>query len=81
LVPGGADIDVIEENLPAFLEAVLKYKMMGRYEGQLKELIFGLFEVIPAPLLAIFTFRELELLMCGLPYGENTQSIIKDLKH
>eukprot|EP00573_Skeletonema_grethae_P001076 CAMPEP_0201686764 /NCGR_PEP_ID=MMETSP0578-20130828/1088_1 /ASSEMBLY_ACC=CAM_ASM_000663 /TAXON_ID=267565 /ORGANISM="Skeletonema grethea, Strain CCMP 1804" /LENGTH=875 /DNA_ID=CAMNT_0048170859 /DNA_START=38 /DNA_END=2665 /DNA_ORIENTATION=- len=67
LVPGGADIDVTEENLPEYIEACLKYRMLGRYEAQVNELLLGFFDVIPEPLLTIFDFQELELLMCGLP--------------
>mmetsp|Transcript_7788 Transcript_7788/g.16923 ORF Transcript_7788/g.16923 Transcript_7788/m.16923 type:complete len:817 (-) Transcript_7788:317-2767(-) len=67
LVPGGADIDVVEDNLPEYIEACLKYRLLGRYEAQLNELLLGFFDVIPEPLLTIFDFQELELLMCGLP--------------
>jgi len=67
LVPCGADIDVTEDNLPEYIEACLKYRMLGRYEDQLNELLLGFFDVIPEPLLTIFDFQELELLMCGLP--------------
>ena len=79
LVPGGADIDVTEENLPEYIEACLKYRLLGRYETQLNELLLGFFDVIPEPLLTIFDFQELELLMCGLPtidmdnWKENTE--------
>ncbi|EJK70889.1 hypothetical protein THAOC_07717 [Thalassiosira oceanica] len=79
LVPGGADIDLTEENLPEYKEANLKYRLLGRYEKQLNELLLGIFDVIPEPLLTIFDFQELELLMCGLPaididdWKENTE--------
>ena len=67
LVPNGADIDVVEDNLPEYIEACMKYRLLGRYEAQLNELLLGFFDVIPEPLLTIFDFQELELLMCGLP--------------
>ena len=67
LVPGGADIDVTGDNLPEYMEATLQYKMMGRVKPQLNELLLGFFDVIPEPILTIFDFQELELLMCGLP--------------
>ena len=67
LVPGGADIDVTGDNLPEYMEAILQYKMMGRVKPQLNELLLGFFDVIPEPILTIFDFQELELLMCGLP--------------
>ena len=67
LIPNGANVDVTEENLPEYIEACLKYRLLGRYEAQLNELLLGFFDVIPEPLLTIFDFQELELLMCGLP--------------
>jgi E3 ubiquitin-protein ligase NEDD4 len=45
----------------------------------MNELLLGFFDVIPEPLLTIFDFQELELLMCGLPeidlddWMENTE--------
>jgi len=67
LVPGGSDIDVTNENFPEYVEACLKYKLMDCVKPQLNELLLGFFDVIPEPLLTIFDFQELELLMCGLP--------------
>mmetsp|Transcript_24044 Transcript_24044/g.31989 ORF Transcript_24044/g.31989 Transcript_24044/m.31989 type:complete len:266 (-) Transcript_24044:191-988(-) len=67
LVKGGEDIEVDNSNLPEYLEACLKYRMMGRVKPQMNELLMGFFDVIPEPLLTIFDFQELELLMCGLP--------------
>ena len=67
LVPGGADMEVTGDNLPEYMEAALRYKMMGRVKPQLNELLLGFFDVIPEPILTIFDFQELELLMCGLP--------------
>ena len=67
LVPDGDEIDVTIDNLPEYLEACLKYKMLGQVKNQLNELLLGFFDVIPEPLLTIFDFQELELLMCGLP--------------
>lgn len=67
LVDGGADIEVTNDNFPEYLEACMKYRMIGRVKEQLNELLLGFFDVIPEPLLTIFDFQELELLMCGLP--------------
>eukprot|EP00804_Cyclotella_cryptica_P015284 CCRYP_005400-RA/>CCRYP_005400-RA protein AED:0.03 eAED:0.03 QI:272/1/1/1/1/1/3/867/694 len=67
LIPNGANVNVTEENLPEYIEAYLKYRMLGRCENQTNELLLGFFDVIPEPLLTIFDFQELELLMCGLP--------------
>lgn len=67
LVPGGADMEVTNDNFPEYLEACLKYRMLDRVKLQLNELLLGFFDVIPEPLLTIFDFQELELLMCGMP--------------
>jgi len=67
LVEGGADIAVDNENLQEYLEACWKYRMLDRVKPQMTELLLGFFDVIPEPLLTVFDFQELELLMCGLP--------------
>jgi len=67
LIPGGAGIEVTEDNLPEYIESCLRYRLLGRCEAQLNELLLGFYDVLPEPLLAIFDFQELELLMCGLP--------------
>jgi HECT-domain (ubiquitin-transferase) len=67
LIPGGTDIEVDNDNFPEYLEACFKYRMLDRIMPQLKELLLGFFDVIPEPLLTVFDFQELELLMCGLP--------------
>jgi len=67
LVEGGASIDVTKDNMPEYLEACLKFRLIGRVKPQLTELLLGFFDVVPEPLLTVFDFQELELLMCGLP--------------
>jgi len=67
LVKGGSNLEVTNDNFPEYVEACLKYKLMDCVKPQLNELLLGFFDVIPEPLLTIFDFQELELLMCGLP--------------
>lgn len=67
LIEGGSDVEVDNDNFPLYLEACFKYRMMERIKPQLNELLLGFFDVIPEPLLTVFDFQELELLMCGLP--------------
>jgi len=67
LIEGGADVELKEDNLPEYLEARLRHHLLGRYEAQVNELLLGFYDVLPEPLLTIFDFQELELLMCGLP--------------
>lgn len=67
LVEGGKDLEVTNDNIPEYLEACLKNRMLDRVKLQLNELLLGFYDVIPEPLLTVFDFQELELLMCGLP--------------
>lgn len=67
LIQGGGDVMVDNDNLPKYLEAQLRYRMMTRIKVQLVELLRGFYDVVPEPLLAVFDFQELELLLHGLP--------------
>jgi HECT-domain (ubiquitin-transferase) len=67
LIENGADVEVTNDNFPEYLESCLKYRMMMAVKPQLTELLLGFFDVVPEPLLTVFDFQELELLMCGLP--------------
>ena len=40
---------------------------LERIRPQVTELLLGFYDVIPEPMLTIFDFQELELMMCGLP--------------
>ena len=79
LIKDGTNIEVTNDNFPEYLEACFKHRMLERIKPQLKELLLGFFDVIPEPLLTVFDFQELELLMCGLPeidledWKENTE--------
>jgi E3 ubiquitin-protein ligase NEDD4 len=67
LLPGGSNMEVTSENLPQYLEAILRYRMLDRTKPQITELLLGFFDVIPEPTLTVFDPNELELLLCGLP--------------
>jgi HECT-domain (ubiquitin-transferase) len=67
LIENGQDIEVDNDNFLEYLEACFKYRMLERIKPQLNELLLGFYDVIPEPLLTVFDFQELELLMCGLP--------------
>lgn len=79
LIPNGADVDVTNDNVVRYLEAVLNYRLVGRIKLQLKELLQGFLDVIPSALTTIFDFQELELILCGMPnidlddWMENTE--------
>lgn len=67
LIPGGGDITVDSKNLPEYLDCQCKYRTLGRFNEQLCELLRGFYDVVPEPLLSVFDFQELELLLHGLP--------------
>lgn len=67
LAPNGANKEVTSENLHEYLEAYFKYVMLERIRPQVTELLLGFYDVVPEPLLSIFDYQELELIMCGLP--------------
>jgi hypothetical protein len=67
LEPGGNNIAVENHNLNKYLEAQMKYRLLNRFSKQLKELCEGFYDVVPEPLLCVFDFQELELLLHGLP--------------
>mmetsp|Transcript_1737 Transcript_1737/g.4074 ORF Transcript_1737/g.4074 Transcript_1737/m.4074 type:complete len:796 (+) Transcript_1737:247-2634(+) len=67
LKPGGADIEVTNENREQYLHLLVKFILFDRLAPQLAMLLKGFYEVVPAHLISIFDYQELELLMCGLP--------------
>jgi hypothetical protein len=67
LVPGGSNLTVDNTNLMAYLEAQCKYRTLTRIHKQLLEFMKGFYDVVPEPLLSVFDFQELELLLHGLP--------------
>jgi hypothetical protein len=67
LVMDGANIEVTNRNCSEYIEACFKYKMMDRLQAQLKELLLGMFELVPEPLLTIFDLQEIEWLIYGVP--------------
>lgn len=67
LVPNGALYSVTSDNLPEYLEACWMHKINGRYKSQLGAFLLGFYDVIPEPLVTVFDFQELELVMCGVP--------------
>src|SRR5690606_3346150 len=50
-----------------YFDLLLKYIMLGRTSQQTACFLRGLYEVIPPVLLSVFDYKELELVMCGLP--------------
>jgi hypothetical protein len=67
LVRQGSQKEVNADNLPQYLELILKYRMLDRHKPQIQELLLGFFDVVPEPALTVFDPNELELILCGLP--------------
>eukprot|EP01038_Epipyxis_sp_PR26KG_P006524 gene6524-8965_t len=67
LKPGGSELLVTDENKEEYLQLRLRHRMLDSIKPQLENLLIGLYEVIPADLLSVFDYQELELLMCGIP--------------
>lgn len=67
LIPNGAEVDVTNDNVVQYLEAILNYRLVGRIKLQLNELLQGFLDIIPSALTTIFDYQELELILCGLP--------------
>lgn len=66
LKPGGAQIEVTEENKHEYVELISEWKISKRVEEQFKAFIDGFNELIPQELVNVFDERELELLIGGL---------------
>jgi len=66
LKPGGADIQVTEENKEEYLGLVTEWRMTRGIEDQTKAFLDGFNEVVPLEWLQYFDERELELMLCGM---------------
>merc|ERR1712013_126407 len=63
--PCGAHASLAKGSLEEYTKAVLEYHFLGECESQLAALLLGIYDVVPAPLLAAFDYCELEQLLCG----------------
>ncbi len=66
LKPGGAEIDVTDENKKEFVDLMTEYRISRRVEEQFKAFRSGFTELIPQDLINVFDERELELLIGGM---------------
>lgn len=67
LVEQGTLKEVTNDNLPQYLEANLRYRLLERTKPQMTELLLGFYDVVPEAALTVFDHNELELMLCGLP--------------
>ncbi|KAI6109135.1 hypothetical protein EDD16DRAFT_43648 [Pisolithus croceorrhizus] len=66
LTPGGADINVTEENKKEYVDFVVEYRISKRVKDQFEAFMSGFSELIPQDLITVFDERELELLIGGM---------------
>jgi E3 ubiquitin-protein ligase HUWE1 len=67
LKPGGKDERVTEANKEEYVSLICKMKMTTNIQQQIDAFLEGIYELIPRELIGIFTDKELELLISGLP--------------
>lgn len=67
MVPGGRDIDVTNENKEFYVERKAYFHLYKSVQKQMDAFLEGFYEIIPQELVSIFTYKELELLISGLP--------------
>lgn len=67
LVSNGKDIDVTNDNKEFYVERKAYYHLYKSVQQQLDAFLDGFYEIIPKDLISIFTYKELELLISGLP--------------
>ncbi|XP_026848226.1 E3 ubiquitin-protein ligase Nedd-4 isoform X10 [Drosophila persimilis] len=66
LKPGGANIDVTNENKDEYIKLVIEWRFVARVKEQMSSFLDGFGSIIPLNLIKIFDEHELELLMCGI---------------
>ncbi|KAL8802603.1 MAG: hypothetical protein Q9182_003693 [Xanthomendoza sp. 2 TL-2023] len=66
LKPGGADIELTNENKAEYVELMTEWRIQKRVEEQFNAFIAGFNELIPPDLVNVFDERELELLIGGI---------------
>ena len=67
LIPNGRDVAVTEQSKSKYVSLVCQHRMTTAISSQIKAYLDGFYELVSPDLVAIFTPRELELLISGLP--------------
>ncbi|ETN61114.1 E3 ubiquitin-protein ligase nedd-4 [Anopheles darlingi] len=66
LKPGGAELDVSNDNKDEYIRLVIDWRFEARVKDQMQAFLEGVNSLVPLTLLKIFDENELELLMCGI---------------
>ncbi len=75
LKEGGKDIEVTNENKFEYCHLVLEYLLYKCVKTQIDSFLEGFHDLVPQNLVSIFDFKEVELMISGLPVVD-----IEDLK-
>ena len=67
LVENGRNIEVTEANKFDYVQKLCSSKLYETIKPQIEALLKGFYEIIPQKLISIFSYRELELVISGLP--------------
>jgi E3 ubiquitin-protein ligase HUWE1 len=67
LIPNGRNVHVTEESKEEYVRLICQNRMTTAIQSQIKSYLDGFYELVNPELIAIFTPRELELLISGLP--------------
>lgn len=67
LIPNGRNIKVTEENKEKYVSLICQHRMTTSIEKQIKAYLDGFYELVKPELISIFTAKELELLISGMP--------------
>lgn len=75
MIPDGSKIDVTAENFAEYLVAQVTWRLGGGFKNLLEHFIRGMYglmtitsgvnDIVPLPLLNLFTANELKLMVCG----------------
>jgi E3 ubiquitin-protein ligase HUWE1 len=67
LIPNGRSIPVTEESKEKYVRMVCQQRMTNSIQSQISAFLEGLYELVKPELISIFTAKELELLISGMP--------------
>ncbi|CAM9807039.1 unnamed protein product [Discosporangium mesarthrocarpum] len=67
LVPNGRNILVTDDNKMEWVKRITHHRMTNSIRSQIESFLEGFHELVPPELISIFTPKELELLISGLP--------------
>ena len=67
LIENGRNIDVTEENKFDYVQKLSSSRLYYTIKNQMDAFLKGFYEIIPQKIITIFNYRELELVISGLP--------------